>query len=99
MALVVYLGDEATAAAYRLAGVRAIAPDPADAAGALRRAADDGAELVLLAAPLAARLPVAVLEDALQGEHPLVAIAADAFGRQAPPDLAREVRAALGIEA
>lgn len=99
MALVVYLGDEASAAAYRLAGVRAIVPPADDDAGALQRAVADGAELILLSARVAARLGEPVLDAALCGERPLVTIVADAFGRDGAPDLAHEVRGALGIEA
>ena len=32
------------------------------------------------------------------GERPLVAIVPDVHGRHAPPDVARDVRLALGIE-
>lgn len=98
MAQVIYIGDEATAAGFRLAGVQAWVPDPGDAVETLRRAAGDGAELLLLSAPFAARLPLAELEAALVRELPLVAVVPDVYGRGTPPDLAHEVRAALGIE-
>jgi vacuolar-type H+-ATPase subunit F/Vma7 len=98
MAQVIYIGDETTAAGFRLAGVQAWVPDPADALTTLRRATTEGAELILLSAPFAALLPVEELEAALLREAPLVAIAPDVFGRGTPPDLAHEVRGALGIE-
>jgi vacuolar-type H+-ATPase subunit F/Vma7 len=98
MARIVYLGDEATAAGLRLAGVQVMVPDPAGIANALERAKADGAEMILLSAPYAARLPVEELELALTREFPLVSIAPDVFGRGALPDLAHEVRGALGIE-
>jgi vacuolar-type H+-ATPase subunit F/Vma7 len=98
MAQVVYLGDEATAAGMRLAGVQAPVADPDDALAVVERAQADGADLILLAAPFAARVPVAALERILAQEYPLVAIAPDVFGRGAPPDLAHLVRGALGIE-
>lgn len=98
MAQVVYIGDEATAAGFRLAGVQVAAPDPDDALESLRRATAEGAELILLSAPVAARLPVEELERALTQESPLVALVPDVFGRGTPPDLAHVVRSALGIE-
>jgi vacuolar-type H+-ATPase subunit F/Vma7 len=98
MAYTVYIGDEATAAGFRLAGVKTWVPDPADALATLRRAGADGAELILLSAPFAAQLPIEDLEAALAREAPLVAVVPDVFGRGAPPDLAHEVRGALGIE-
>ena len=73
-------------------------PDPEDALAALRRAEADGAELILMSAPVAARLPVEELEQALAQESPLVAIVTDVFGRGTPPALAHVVRSALGIE-
>jgi vacuolar-type H+-ATPase subunit F/Vma7 len=99
MARTVYIGDEATAAGFRLAGVQAWVPDPADALATLRRASADGAELILLSAPFAALLPVDELVAALERETPpLVAVVPDVFGCGTPPDLAHEVRGALGIE-
>ncbi len=79
MARVYYIGDEATAAGYRLAG-------------------EADADLILLSAQLAGALPAEELETALLGERPLVTIVPDAHGRHAAPDVAREVRLALGIE-
>jgi vacuolar-type H+-ATPase subunit F/Vma7 len=98
MANIVYIGDEATAAGFRLAGVHTLVPDPADATATLRRAAADGAELILLSGRLAALVPIDELEAALARETPLLAIAPDVLGRGTPPDLAHEVRNALGIE-
>ena len=98
MANIAYIGDEPTAAAYRLAGVEAHVVDPSQAAEALERAAGAGVELVLLSATRAAAIPVERLEAALLGDTPLVAIVSDAHGEVALPDLAREVRTALGIE-
>lgn len=98
MAHIVYVGDEATAAGFRLAGLATVTPDPGDAAAVLRRATEEGAELILISGALAAHLPLAELETALLREAPLLAIAPDVHGRGAPPDLAHEVRGALGIE-
>ena len=98
MAHIVYLGDEATAAGFRLAGLATATPDPGAVGAAVRHAIQEGAELILLSGALAAQLPTAELEAALLREAPLLAIAPDVQGRGAPPDLAHEVRGALGIE-
>ncbi len=98
MALLVYLGDEATAAGYRLAGVETRVPPLDEAAAALRRATTDGAELILLSGALADHVPAEELRLALTQERPLVTIVPDVYGNGAPADLARQVRAALGIE-
>jgi hypothetical protein len=59
---------------------------------------DEDADLILLSAELAGELPRAELAGALLGARPLVAVVPDVHGRSAPPDVAREVRLALGIE-
>lgn len=98
MARVHFIGDEASAAAYRLAGADCRVPSPDETAEVLRRAIADGAEIVLLSAEYAGRLDPVELSNALLAEQPLVAIVPDVYGRCSPPDVAREVRLALGIE-
>jgi len=97
MASVYYIGDEATACGYRLAGAETRVPGPAETAEVFRRAIQDGADLILLSAEVAGELGVA-LDEALAGSQPLVAVVPDVLGRHQAPDVAREVRLALGIE-
>lgn len=98
MARVWYIGDEATAAGYRLAGAETRVPAEGETAEVYRRAVADGADLILLSAEHAADLEAAELDAALVGLRPITAIVPDAFGHRGPPDVAREVRIALGIE-
>lgn len=98
MARIYYIGDEATAAGYRLAGAEVRVPSLAEAAETFRRAHEHETDLILLSAEIAAALPREELEAAVLGERPLVAIVPDAHARHAPPDVARDVRLALGIE-
>lgn len=98
MARVWYIGDEPTALAYRLAGVEARVPGTGETPRVYARAVEDGAELVLIAPGNAAELGPAALAAALVSLHPLVAIAGDVRGRESVPDVARDVRLALGIE-
>jgi vacuolar-type H+-ATPase subunit F/Vma7 len=98
MTRVYYIGDEATAAGYRLAGAETRVPSSGETREALRRARADGADLVLLSAALVGEIEAAELDAALLAEQPLLAIVPDVLGRHAPPDVAREVRVALGIE-
>jgi vacuolar-type H+-ATPase subunit F/Vma7 len=93
-----YIGDEATAAGYRLAGAEVRVPTDEDTPEVFRRAREADADLILLSAGLVAALPREELDAALLAAEPLVAIVPDAHGRHAPPDVAREVRLALGIE-
>jgi vacuolar-type H+-ATPase subunit F/Vma7 len=98
MARVFYIGDEVTAAGYRLAGAEARVPVPSEAGEVFRRACSDGVDVILLSAALAPQIDPGELSAALIAEQPLVAIVPDAFGRHPPPDVARDVRLALGIE-
>jgi vacuolar-type H+-ATPase subunit F/Vma7 len=98
MARIWYIGDEATAAGYRLAGAERRIPAEGETAEVYRRAVADGADLILLSAKCAEDIGGAELAAALVALRPLTAIVPDAFGRHTPPDVAREVRLALGIE-
>lgn len=100
MARIVYVGDEITAAGFRLAGLETVVAGPGDAAAALRDALDPaGPECVLLSGALSDFVPPPEMAAALVRTAPLFAPVPDVLGRGAPPDLAREVRNALGIDA
>jgi vacuolar-type H+-ATPase subunit F/Vma7 len=93
---VAYLGDATQAAAFGLAGFATWAPQPGEEVDALAEALAQS-DLVLLAAPLAHRLPTPLLDLALAGLHPLVMVvpaldasalhagSADALRRQFAP--------------
>jgi vacuolar-type H+-ATPase subunit F/Vma7 len=99
MARVVYFGDEVTAAGFRLAGVETRVIEPGAAGDALREALDGDDDCVLFSAPLTEFVPVALLRQALESLDPLFAVVPDIRSQGTRPDLAREVRNALGIEA
>ena len=98
MARIVYIGDEVTAAGFRLAGVATRVTEPGDAADVLRQALGGDSECVLFSGPLAESVPPALLLQALEALEPPFAVVPDVRGVGAPPDLLREVRNALGIE-
>jgi len=98
MARIWYIGDEATAAGYRLAGAEVRVPAAEETPSVLRDAREADAELILLSAQLAGSLPRGELDAALVGTRPLLAIVPDAYGRHPAPDVVHEVRLALGIE-
>lgn len=92
----IFIGDEVTAAGYRLAGARVlIAQD--GAAGDAFAAALEAAELVLVTAACARTLPQDQLERALRAADPLILLVPDAAARVIPPDVAADVGRALGI--
>ena len=94
---VAFIGDELTAAGYRLAGAAAFIVPPAEAGAALA-AAREQAALVLIAAAHARAVPAATLEAALGATRPLALVVDDVLGREAPPDLEQLMRHALGVE-
>ena len=98
MSTIVYLGDEVSAAGFRLAGVTVRVPLKGEEQQALA-AAVSSAELVLLAADFARCLPPALLEQYQSGRRPLVGVLPDATGTGGTADLAADIRRHLGIAA
>jgi len=98
MAAVVHVGDERSAAGFRLAGARVLTPARGEEAAALRTARAAG-ELVLLDATIAAALPEAMLREACAALQPLVLVIADVDGAVPVPDIAARLRTQLGLSA
>ena len=94
----VFIGDEITAVGFRLAGATVRVPDQARVQDVFERARRE-ADLVLITAEYARELPPMFLEETLRAVRPLVLVIPDARGNEAPPDMARRMRAALGLEA
>jgi len=93
----VFIGDEVSAAAYRLAGVRVRTPPQAEMISTLHWARAE-APLVLISAEYAALLPERDLAQALAGLSPPVLVVGDVRGRYPAPDLAARMRRQLGVE-
>lgn len=97
MAIVWYLGDDASAAGYRLAGAHVATPSPDEAAAALAAARGE-ASLVLISTRVAGSLPEPELARAELALHPLVLIVPDLRDDAPLPDRAARLRGQLGIE-
>lgn len=93
----VFLGDELSAAGFRLAGALIRTPEPEEVVSAFEWARQQ-APLVLITAALAEHIPSAQLAAALAGLSPLVLIVPDINGQSAPEDLAAAVHRAFGME-
>ena len=98
MTVPIYLGDEVSAAGFRLAGARVRTPGPGEAATALAEACAQ-ASLVLLSSAVAAEIGERPLRAALSALAPLVIVVPDLHGDVPLPDLAARLRAQLGLEA
>lgn len=85
-----------TAAGFRLAGIEVHAPCAADTVPLFRRLIQD-AQMVLITAEAADRLPEAELQHALAANRPLVLVIPDARGRLQPADIGSLLRRQLGM--
>jgi vacuolar-type H+-ATPase subunit F/Vma7 len=94
----VFIGDEVSAAGWRLAGTHCLAPPPAELPAllqALRR--DAGVGLILITAEYAATLPAVLRTELLAAQRPPCAVVADARGRVEPVDLTAALKRQLGL--
>lgn len=95
----VFIGDEVTAAGYRLAGLEVRVGGPAEAPALWARTLGEAPPLILITAECAAALDAAQLDAALARLDPPVALVPDAGGRVPLPDVTARVQASLGIAA
>lgn len=93
----IFLGDEVSAAGFRLAGIVARTPPPGEEVLFFASALTE-TPLVLVGTEVASRLPTSLLSPVLAGPLPLVLVIPDVRGRRSPPDLGRAVRLQLGME-
>ena len=96
MSVPVYIGDEVSAAGFRLAGLQVFSPPPGDILSTVRRACEQ-APLVLLSAAAARQLDAAELDELLAGIMPPVAVVPDVHGSAPMQDLALRLRKQLGV--
>lgn len=97
MPLATYIGDEASAAGFRLAGVTVIIPQPGEEAAALSTARRSAA-LVLVSAATAARIGARDIEAAQAALAPLTLVVPDLQEAVPLPDPAARLRRQLGLE-
>lgn len=97
MTIATFIGDEATAAAWRLIGVRTLVPEGTAVPGLFEQALADS-DLVVITADVAALLPRVTLGAAIRRADPLIVMVADGGNRHVPDDLAPRVDRVLGIE-
>lgn len=95
--VVIYIGDELTAAGFRLVGAQVLLPAAGEEAASLVRAQRD-AQLILVSADVAARIPRESLGAALAAPAPLTLVVPDLLGRQPVPDRTQRLRRRMGME-
>jgi len=92
----VFIGDEVTAAGFRLAGARVLVPAAGHETQAFQQARKDS-DLMLVTAELAHRIPDRLLREAFQSGQPLLLVVPDVRGRLPPTDLSAGLRRQLGL--
>ena len=97
MTTAVFIGDEITAAALRLAGVDSRVPTMSELPRAFGSAIDE-AELVIISADYARELDEELLRSAIRRADPLVMVIPDGGNRHQPEDLDARIARVLGIE-
>lgn len=96
MALCAFMGDEVSAAGFRLAGVDVHVPGPEQAPDLFCRLLSES-RLLLVTAEVARWLPEDLLLRASTAEQSSVLVIPDIRGRAEPPDLASLLRHQLGM--
>ena len=97
MAACVFIGDEAAAAGWRLAGAATSVPLPGGESPALARAISEAA-LVMVSAEIARRIPGGELRAALRRLEPVTVVVPDLRGATPYPDVTARMKRQLGIE-
>ena len=92
-----YIGDEASAAGFRLAGARVVVPARGEERMALA-AARESAALVLVSSSVAARIPARELAHAELALSPLTIVVPDLREDAPLPDRGVRLRSELGLE-
>lgn len=91
-----FIGDEVSAAGYRLAGADVRTPSGDEFVREFRRALSE-TDFVILTAAFAAMLPAGLVDEAVHRAEPLVLIVPDVVERLEPPDYSAVAAKALGI--
>jgi len=97
MGAAIFIGDELSAAGFRLTGIETVVPE-CDEVGAALQAARLRASVIIMTADMARHVAPPDIEAAMLAETPTLAIVPDVLFRAPLPDLARRLRSALGIE-
>lgn len=99
MTVPVFIGDEWTAAGWRLAGATVMVPElrPAPVREAFEQACGDSPAVVLVSARYAHLLDPDCLTAACRRLDPPVLVVGDAAGSERPDDIAGEIRERMGV--
>ena len=92
----IYIGDEVSAAGYRLAGMQVYVPRANDYLNVLARACDEG-ELIFISASIVRHIPEQELDRYLTQLNPAVVVVPDVHLGSPMLDLSTRLRRQLGV--
>lgn len=96
MAVIEFIGDEVSAAAYRLCGVDVHVAGHGDALSLVKHACER-ASLVLVGSSAALTIPARERDDLLANVNPPVLVVPDVRGTQDVPDITYRIHNQLGM--
>lgn len=96
MAVVVFIGDEVTAAGYRLSGVDVYVTESSDVEYVVKQACEH-ASLVLIGSNVVKGLGSRQLDDLLASTEPPVLVVPDVRELEQVPDIASRIHKQLGM--
>ena len=94
---VLFIGDEVTAAGFRLAGVTVVTPDKEKLHEVLTAACDDQVSLILVTTEFMEALDPQLQQEYMMKVSPMIVVIADINNSVPVTDLAVQVRRTLGI--
>lgn len=94
---VVFIGDELTAAGFRMAGIRVVTPGQGEARARFDEARAE-ADMIYITPEFAEEVGSAVLDEAMRGASPVVLIVPDLNRALPVPNLPAKVLGILGLE-
>ncbi|NIQ44085.1 MAG: Vacuolar H+transporting two-sector ATPase F subunit [Pseudomonas stutzeri] len=98
MSVPIFIGDEVSACAYRLAGIEVRTPVPGELSAMLEQACTES-HLVLITAQYAQQLRADELAKMQARMRPLLLVVPDVCEQVPVPDFAKALRSQLGVEA
>ncbi len=92
----VFIGDEVSAAGFRLAGMTCHSPAPEQVTALFQHVRGE-AGLILITAEYAGHVPEGLLAEAQREQRPLLLVMADIRGRVPPVDIVSALKRQLGL--
>jgi len=95
---ILFIGDEISAAGFRLAGLDVFVPESGEEKYVLEKI-NENTDFIIITAQVAAAVPQPTMNHLMQMDKPLLLVITDMRNYLASPDLALSLRGQLGMKA